>query len=70
MSNKQKLKSVIRLIERSPDIGEGWRSVSPMLMRGLIEPFEDQTLIEWEKDGAEGGRVRLTDKGRDVLPYL
>jgi hypothetical protein len=67
---RQNLKSLIALIARSPDRGEGWRSVSAPLFP-LYSYFIDPSLIECEKseDGG-GGRVRLSPKGEIVAPYL
>ena len=56
----------IRLIRRSPDRGDGWRSVSEMLW-SLVEGFGDQSLIE--TDVAER-KVRFSDRGAVVAEYL
>jgi hypothetical protein len=62
-------KSLVALLMRSPDIGQGWRNVSKMVMP-LVTEFNDQTLIEWTKEDDGSGRVRLTEKGETVAPYL
>jgi len=58
-------KQFLKLIARSPDRGEGWRSVSDQ----LLPICEDITktlpeLIEFEK---ESSRIRLTEKGEGAL---
>ena len=65
MDNSE-IKSTLALIQRSPDRGDGWRSVSEgcwPLLDGI--PSE---LIEVEPDG-NAGRVRMTDAGRAVLTF-
>ena len=58
----------IRLILRSPDIGEGWRKVSDPLWK-LVEAFAHQELLE-KQDSAEGKKVRLSPDGIVVARYL
>ena len=63
---KAQTKSTLALIQRSPDQGDGWRSVSAAcwpLVKDL--PIE---LAECEPND-DGGRVRMTDSGRAVLHY-
>lgn len=67
--HEQQRKAFLQLICRSPDIGDGWRTVSRVIMP-LVEKYADQTLIEWTKNDDGTGRVRLTEKGGIVLPYL
>lgn len=57
----------IKLILRSPDRGDGWRSVSPAIWRALIVPFEHKELIEIDEPNR---RIRLTIKGEAVAEYL
>ncbi len=52
-------------INRSPDRGDGWRSVSETCWP-LIESFGTPELIETDKDNM---RVRLTDKGSAVATF-
>lgn len=66
----ENLKTLLALIERSPDRGDGWRSASPVIFRGLVKTYPDQSLIEWKENDDGSGFVRLTDKGRTVMPYL
>jgi hypothetical protein len=66
--NRAECKSLVSLINRSPDTGDGWRNVSSLLMT-LVVDFEDQSLIEWEYTDT-GGKVRLSPKGVEVAPYL
>lgn len=59
-------KSLIRLILRSPDIGDGWRQCSSSVYQ-LIENFPHQELIEAD---ANNLRVRLSERGQIVQEYL
>lgn len=62
----QQAKDTLRLIARSPDTGEGWRSVSPMLrpnITGWLKSAEE--LYEFD-----GERIRLTSEGRIVTRYI
>lgn len=56
----------IRLLQRSPDRGEGWRSVSQTLWK-IVEGFGAPDLLEVD---AANRRCRLTDKGLAVAEYL
>jgi hypothetical protein len=66
LSDQQR--STIKLILRSPDRGEGWRSVSsvlwPMIREGL--PAD---LAELRPEG-DAGFIRLTARGQAVADYL
>jgi hypothetical protein len=61
----QAQKDFLHLIARSPDRGEGWRSIS-----GVLLPMSEQIagqlpeLLEFEKDSS---RIRLTEKGEGAL---
>lgn len=58
----------LKLLLRSPDIGEGWRKVSKTT-RPLVEKFPEKELLEIQ-DHADGtARVRLSEKGRIVVEY-
>jgi len=59
----------IRLVQRSPDRGDGWRSVSALLWR-MVEGFARQELIERERNEDGTGRVRLNERGNIVAEYL
>ncbi len=61
--------SFLRLILRSPDRGDGWRTVSSILWR-LVEGFGPKELIEFEEAPEGGGKVRLSDAGKIVVRYL
>lgn len=64
-------RDTLRLIARSPDIGEGWRKVSEMCCQLLADSAPHKPppeLYEFEKYET-GGRVRLTDKGEVVVFY-
>lgn len=58
-------KDVLKLIARSPDRGDGWRSVSEVCWT-LLERFGTPDLIELDRPG---NRVRLTDEGEAVVMY-
>jgi hypothetical protein len=58
-------KSVLQLITRSPDGGDGWRVVSKVCWP-LIEQFGEPKLIEIDKQNM---RVRLTESGRTVVEF-
>ena len=62
----EQIKSTLDLISRSPDRGDGWRSVSGACWP-LLENMPGE-LIELEP-GEVGGRARMTDAGRTVLAY-
>lgn len=60
------LKSTLALVQRSPDQGDGWRTVSaacwPLVKHTPLD------LLEIEP-AEKGGRVRLTPEGKAVLKY-
>lgn len=59
-------KDFIRLILRSPDRGEGWRSVSKVCWP-LVTGFSKPELIDVDQMGS---CVRLTPEGEIVATYL
>lgn len=59
-------KNFLALISRSPDEGDGWRSVSDVCWK-LVEQFKSPELIEIDK---ENRRVRPTAEGDVVIRYL
>ena len=60
----------IKLILRSSDRGDGWRTVCSLLWR-LVDKFPHKELIEAQEDMRDGGGiVRLSDKGKVVAEYL
>lgn len=61
---KQKIKDTLRLIQRSPDRGEGWRSVSEVCWPLVCDLSPD--LVDLDADNS---RVRMTDKAVAVLTY-
>lgn len=61
---------LLRLIERSPDAGEGWRSVSPVLWPHIHLANLPSELVETEDRHDGGGRIRLTEKGDAVMRYV
>lgn len=59
-------KHTLKLIARSPDRGEGWRTCSPLLWSGIIIPFGAKELIELDEVNR---RVRLTQRATDLITY-
>lgn len=60
----------IKLLLRSPDIGEGWRKVSNILIRATeIQVALNPELFEFESM-PEGSRIRLTERGSVLGEYL
>lgn len=63
-------RAFLALVERSPDIGGGWRVVSTPIWP-LVEAFEAPELIQLQRNiSGKGGKVRLTDEATIVLKYL
>lgn len=60
-------KHLLRLINRGKK-EDGWTSVSAVVFPLLLDLPED--LVEKEKFDIGGGRIRLTEKGNVVLPYI
>lgn len=58
-------KGFLRLILRSPDKGDGWRSVSATLWP-LVSAFKHQELLETKDDNM----VRLSDRGLTIIDYI
>ena len=62
----QQAKDTLKLIERSPDIGEGWRAVSVVLRPNMATWLRSaEALYEFD-----GERIRFTDEGAVVMKYL
>lgn len=55
--------NIIRLVDRSPDHGDGWRQLSPHWQTILLQ-FNLGDLIE-----IDGDKARLTVKGKAVLEW-
>ncbi len=55
----------MRLLRRSPDIGDGWRQSGAMLWP-LVQKFANPELTELD---TEKMRVRLTEKGETLLRF-
>jgi len=62
---QDKDRNFLSLLLRSPDKGDGWRSVSNMLWP-LVDGFGQKELIE-TRDNAF---VRLSEKGKIVMEYI
>lgn len=58
-------KGLLRLIERSPDIGEGWRQVSQLLWPTVSANCHPQ-LMELN---TENRRIRITAEGETIMRY-
>ncbi len=58
-------RDMLRLVQRSPDIGDGWRQVSEMLWPLVTSSGHTELL---EKD-AENLRVRFTQEGKTVVRF-
>lgn len=63
-----KSKSVLELIMRSPDRGNGVRTVSATCM-SLLTDLPEQELIELSIDDDGSGTVKLTEKGEIAVMY-
>ena len=59
----------MKLIMRSPDVGDGWRTITKNLW-ACIELHSRPELVESVQDETGGGRLRLTERGRIVFEYL
>lgn len=69
MQLADKDRDVLKLIMRSPDRGEGWRSVSNACWP-LVESFVSDELLESKKNEDGTGMVRLSDRGSVLCDYL
>ncbi len=59
-------KEFLRLLLRSPDEGDGWRSFSKTLWP-LVSMFESPDLLEIDKPGMRG---RLTEDAKSIVPLM
>ena len=59
--------SLLKLIHRSRDLGDGWKQCSEPLWLGLILPYAKLELVELNQDKKQ---VRLSEKGKVVVEYL
>ena len=64
----QEQMGMVALYMRSPVAAEGWAKVSVAVWPLL--KYLPPELFEIEGDESRGGRVRLTEKGKTVVPYL
>lgn len=58
---------LLKLINRSPDIGDGWRQTSQKLWESLVLKLFHIDLMELDH---ENTRVRLTSDGNTLLRYI
>jgi hypothetical protein len=63
-----KNEQMLALIMRSPDRGEGWRTVSAAVWP-LVQDFPAD-LVELEPNENGGGRIRLNSDGHAVARHL
>lgn len=62
----QQAKDTLKLIQRSPDIGQGWRTVSELLRPNMTTWLASaEELYEFD-----GERIRLTRDGDLVMRYI
>ena len=65
----EKHKPFIRLILRSPDVGDGWRNVSQILRSTITKGIAEFPEL-YETREMAGLQVRLSDRGNVVKDYL
>lgn len=73
MSQQMKIaneaKGLMQLIQRSPDIGDGWRNVSePLAKSVLLWAEKSPELFEIQQE--QGLRVRLSERGLVLADYV
>ena len=56
-----------KLINRSPDVGDGWRQSGPSLWTNLILKVKHDDLMELDHDNM---LVKLTNEGSILLQYI
>jgi hypothetical protein len=66
MSLTQQQKDLLKLIERSPDSGDGWRNCAPKIFEDFIVKMPDELV---EKD-LEQKRARFTVAGQAVVDWM
>lgn len=57
--------SFLKLLMRSPDVGDGWRNVSAVVWP-LVAGFKHPELIRMRN----GNQVKLSDRGLTVVEYI
>ena len=65
MSLSQQQKDLLKLVGRSPNIGDGWRNCAPKIFANFIVPMPDELV---EKD-VENRRARLTVAGQAIVDW-
>lgn len=61
---------LIRLVMRSPDVGEGWRSVSTTLRKCVEETTAKRPEIYETKVENDTFMVRLSERGQVLADYV
>jgi len=70
MDKLENVKPLFALLLRSPNRGDGWRSISDMLAPMVTEQsLKAPGLFEMDCD-EDGFRIRLTERGKVVADYL
>lgn len=64
-----KHKPFIKLILRSPDVGDGWRNVSSVLRKTVLAGIAEFPEL-YETRELAGLQVRLSERGNIVKDYL
>lgn len=59
----------LRLLQKSPDRGDGWKYVSLSVFH-LVEKFKYPELLEVDRHENGGGMVRLSERGKIVVEYV
>ena len=65
----EKHKPFIRLILRSADVGDGWRNVSTVLRKTIMEGIATAPEL-YETREMAGLQVRLSERGNVVKDYI
>ena len=66
MKLEQRVIDFVKLVLRSPDLGDGWRNVAPALRFITKDTVQRQP----ELFDFDGERIRLTERGAVVSEYL
>lgn len=66
MPLSQQQKDLMKLLQRSPDSGDGWRNCAPKIFENFILPMPDELI---EKD-IEKKQARFTVAGQAVVDWM
>lgn len=70
MSIDQKQKDFIALVMRSPDRGDGWRSVSGVMRGFTTEMTAAQPELYETREVGDALMIRLSERGKILADYL